>query len=433
MVEGFLTKSAFQHLNGPVRALIVPHAGYVYSGQVAARGYKLLNDRYRRIFILASNHNRDAPPFELSVSNATHYETPLGTVRVSPIAAELMKHPLFSHVPEAHTTHVIEVHLPLLQKTLTDFEIIPIVTGNASHQSLKTVATLIAEYLDPETLVIASSDFSHYHPYDRAVELDRSCIEAIEAQKMVDVTRCQACGLPAILVLLELAREKTWGSTIIDYKNSGDTAGSRDRVVGYSSIVFFEEDLATQDKQQLLQLARSVLDSHVGTGAPLRTDPSLFSQRLLRQQGCFVTLKTNGRLRGCIGHILPQEPLYQCVIANTVNASSRDRRFQPVRAGELDDIDIEISALSVPTRFEAKDPERLLSFLMPLTHGVILRNGSHQSTYLPQVWGDLPEKTQFLSRLCLKGGLTPDCWRDPKTEVLTYAAIVFKEHNQELK
>jgi AmmeMemoRadiSam system protein A len=344
-----------------------------------------------------------------------------------------MKNPLFSHVPEAHATHIIEVHLPLLQKTLTDFEIIPIVTGRASHQNLKTVATLISEYLDPETLVIASSDFSHYHPYDQAVELDRSCIEAIEAQQIKHVTRCQACGLPAILVLLELAKEKGWGSTIIDYKNSGDTAGSKDRVVGYSSIVFFKEDLATQDKQQLLHLPRSVLDSHVGTAALPRIDPSRFSERLLRQQGCFVTLKTNGRLRGCIGHILPQEPLYQCVIANTVNASSHDRRFRPVSAGELDDIDIEISALSVPAPFEAKDPEQLLSFLMPLTHGVILRNGPHQSTYLPQVWKDLPQRAQFLSRLCLKGGLTPDCWRDPSTEVLTYGAIVFEEHGQALK
>lgn len=427
MLDSFLENAEDRRLNGPVRALIAPHAGYVYSGQVAARGYKLLKDRYRRVFILASNHNPESPPFKLSVSNAKHYQTPLGKVRVSKIARELLDQPLFSYVEEAHATHIIEVQLPLLQKVMGDFEIIPIVTGGANRDELKQIAGLISAYLDDETLLIVSSDLSHYHPYGRAVELDHACIEAIEANDIKEVARCEACGLPAIRILLEIAGKKGWSREIIDYKNSGDTTGRRDRVVGYSSIVFYEDDLAFQDKQWLLRLSRKVLESRVRSGVVPEVDESRVPERLLLKQGCFVTLEVGQRLRGCVGHLAPQESLYRCVVENTVNAALHDRRFAPVTSSELDEIKIEISALSVPVRFGNRSPEQLMDFLTPLKHGVILKNGDHRSTFLPQVWEQLPSKRQYLSKLCLKGGLAPDCWKDPETEVLTYGATVFDE------
>lgn len=427
MLEAFLGNAADRRLNGPVRALIAPHAGYVYSGQVAARGYKLLKDRYQKVFILASNHNPDAPPFKLSVSNATHYETPLGKVRVSKIARELLDHPLFSYVEEAHATHIIEVHLPFLQKVLEDFEIIPIVMGATNREELRQVAGLISEYLDEKTLLIASSDLSHYHSYGRAVELDRACVEAVEAHELEKVARCQACGLAAMLVLLEIAGEKGWSREIIDYKNSGDTAGSKDRVVGYSSIVFYEDDLAFQEKHWLLRLSRNVLESRVRFGVLPEVDESRLPARLLKERGCFVTLEVAHRLRGCVGHLVPQEALYRCVVENTVKAALQDKRFKPVSSSELGAIKIEISALSVPVPFERRSPEQLLDFLTPLKHGVILRNGERRSTFLPQVWEDLPRKEQYLSKLCLKGRLASDCWKDPETEVSTYGATVFDE------
>ena len=427
MLETFLGNVADRRLSGRVRALIAPHAGYVYSGQVAARGYKLLEGRYRRIFILASNHNPDAPAFKLSVSNATHYQTPLGKVRVSKIAGELLDHPLFSYVEEAHATHVIEAQLPFLQKVMEDFEIIPIVTGGIDREELRKVAGLISEYVDDETLLIVSSDLSHYHPYGRAVELDRACVDAVEVHALEKVARCEACGLPAMLILLEIAGEKGWSREVIDYKNSGDTAGSKDRVVGYSSIVFYEDDLAFQEKQWLLRLSRNVLESRVRSGVVPEVDESRVPERLLREQGCFVTLEVDHRLRGCIGHIVPQEALYRCVVENTVRAALHDRRFERVTSSELDEIKIEISALSAPVRFGRRSPEQLLDFLTPLKHGVILRNGEHQSTFLPQVWKKLPSKQQYLSKLCLKGGLASDCWKDSETEVSTYGATVFDE------
>ena len=427
MLEDFLGNAADRRVDGVVRALIVPHAGYVYSGQVAARGYKLLKDRYRTIFILAANHNPEAPPFKFSVSNATYYQTPLGKVRVSKIARKLLDNPLFSYVEEAHATHIIEVQLPFLQEVMKDFEIVPIVIGGANREELREVAGLISEYLDEETLLIVSSDLSHYHPYARAVELDRACIEAVAAQDLERAARCEACGLPAVLILLEIAGRKGWSSEIVDYKNSGDTTGSKARVVGYSSIVFYENDLAFQEKQWLLRLSRNVLESRVRSGLVPEVDEGSVPERLLKKQGCFVTLEVGDRLRGCIGHIVPQEALYRCVVENTVNAALRDRRFKPVTSSELEEIKIEISALSEPVRFERRSPQQLLDFLAPLKHGVILKNGEHQSTFLPQVWEDLPRKEQYLSRLCLKGGLAPDCWKDPETEVSTYSATVFDE------
>ena len=415
-------------MDGPIRALIVPHAGYVYSGQVAARGYKLLSQQYRRVIIVASNHYEGAPPFKFSVSGASHYETPLGRVRVSDIAGELLKNDLFSYVPEVHSTHIIEVQLPFLQKILRDFEIVPIVTGRASDKDLAAAAELISPYLDQDTLLVVSSDLSHYHPYDKAVELDRGCINAVEAQDMQKAAGCEACGLPSIMILLHIAKEKGWRSRIIDYKNSGDTTGGKDRVVGYSSIVFWQEDLSESDKHQLLKISRTVLDSRIGQGImPEIKEEGDLSPRLRRKQGCFVTLEIDHSLRGCIGHIIPQEPLYRCVIQNTVDAALHDGRFKPVTKEELNRIKIEISALSVPAPLERRDPQQLLDSLIPLKHGVILRYGPRQSTFLPQVWEQLQKKEDFLSRLCLKGGLVQDCWKNPETAVLTYEASVFGE------
>jgi len=351
-------------------------------------------------------------------------------VKVSAIAAELLKNDLFSHVPGVHSTHIIEVQLPFLQKILGDFEIVPIITGRTSDAAVAGLAKLLSPFMDEDTLLIVSADLSHYHPYERAVELDRRCIAAVEAQEMEKAASCESCGLPSMTILLRIAREKGWRSEIVDYKNSGDTAGTKDRVVGYSSIVFWQEDLSGGDKSQLLELSRKVLNSGVTQGrVPETVAATDLSRRLQKKQGCFVTLEIDHRLRGCIGHIMPEEPLYRCVVQNTVNAALHDRRFPPVTKEELDRIEIEISALSVPAPLERSDPKQLLDFLKPLTHGVILKRGQRQSTFLPQVWKQFQSKEAFLSRLCLKGGLASDCWMDPETQVLTYQATVFREHS----
>ena len=268
-VHGFLEQVKPAGLKGDLRALIVPHAGYVYSGQVAAYGFKQIKQKYSRAFILASNHNAHSGPFRVSVAGVDFYKTPLGLVKVSSVAQELLADPLFTYVPAAHATHVIEVELPFLQTINPDIEIVPIVTGSLSEQDTKKVAALISRYLDNESLLVISSDLSHYHPYNDAVLLDKSCIKALAAKDSRLFSACEACGLPAAKILMQIATERGWQGAVLNYRNSGDVSGDKTRVVGYSSIAFYQEHLSVKDKAVLLDLARKVLNAHVaGEGIP---------------------------------------------------------------------------------------------------------------------------------------------------------------------
>ncbi|GAI80428.1 unnamed protein product, partial [marine sediment metagenome] len=205
-----------------------------------------------------------------------------------------------------------------------------------------------------------------------------------------------------------------------------------------ASILFYEEkkesltkkekELSNEEKDFLLSLARKTLDEYYKTGKKININKDPLTENLLNVQGCFVTLKKHGALRGCIGHILPQEELYKCIIDNAINAAINDRRFDPVKEEELKDIEIDISVLSVPEKLSFSSGDDLLDKLRPSVDGVVLKQGFYQSTYLPQVWEQFSSKEQFLSSLCGKGGLDSDCWKDTKTEVLTYQADVFEEH-----
>jgi len=445
VIDEFLAKPANAQIDGRVRALIVPHAGYIYSGQVAAAGFKLLSPKLSRFIILASNHSAAAPYFKFSLGEVDFFQTPLGKVKVSSIRQELLKNNLFSLTPEAQDSHIIEVELPFLQKKYAEFEIMPIVTGWVGSQDIEEAAKLIAPYLDEKTALIVSSDLSHYHPYKRAVELDTACIKALAQIDLEQAAECEACGLPAALILLKIAKEQGWRGKIIEYKNSGDTAGNKAQVVGYAAIAFYqgaankppvtphqteaEEHLSAGDKDTLLKLARQVLESYIKTGSKPEVESAL-STMLLKKSGCFVTLKKSDELRGCIGHLTAKEPLYQCVSENTINAAVHDGRFPPVTAPELKDIEIEISVLTTPKPLKNEGPDKLLAALVPLKHGVILQRGLASATFLPQVWEQLPKKEDFLTHLCLKGGMSGTCWKDPATEIQTYEALVFKEEKQ---
>jgi AmmeMemoRadiSam system protein B len=238
MIDDFLNKAKKLKL-GKVRAIIVPHAGYVYSGQVAAHGYKQIDETYKKVFIIATNHSQYAIFSGASVPKFDYYETPLGKVKVSPAVKDLLKHDLFTSDEYAHLTHVEEVQLPFLQKILKDFEIIPIVLSNLVEEECKQLAEIIEKYLD-DALVVISSDLSHYHPYEQAVKLDKNCISAIEKQDVEKTKTSEACGLDAILTLLYIAKTKKWKSKIIEYKNSGDVTGDKSGVVGYASIAFYD-------------------------------------------------------------------------------------------------------------------------------------------------------------------------------------------------
>ena len=418
---------------GKIRGLVSPHAGYVCSGTVAASGFRQIDHSTKRVILLGPSHR--VPLVGASIPQVTAYRTPLGDVPLAGFAFTLQQQPPFHSVPQAHAgEHSLEVQLPFLQVILKDFEIIPILTNNADPE---TLATTLAPHIGEDTLVVASSDLSHYHPYEEAVALDRIFTTAVLGGKFPDMPRCEACGKQAVLTLMHIAEIKGWESVLIDYKNSGDTCSGKDGVVGYASIGFVErkettkkmkEALPTEDRKALLKLARSAIEAKLVKGAKVAR-PEPLSPALTEVCGCFVTLHKHGQLRGCIGSIEPVSPLVECVESNAKNAAFGDPRFPALGRDELSEIDIEVSVLSVPERLHFKDADDLKGQLKPLVHGVILSRGYHRSTFLPQVWKQLPEKEKFLEHLCLKGGMSSKAWQDPETKVEVYQAEVFGEED----
>lgn len=410
-----------------VKAIIAPHAGYIYSGPIAGFAYKSLPKKFKRVFILASNHTGNVPYFNCSVADVDYFETPLGMVPVSPIVKEILNHPLCNYIEEAHLSHVIEVHLPFLQVTQDEFEIIPLITGSLSPDEVKQLGEALSRYADDETLFVISSDLSHYHPYTQACQLDKSCMEFIEQMNIKGVMRSEACGRDPILILLNIANRKGWQAKNLDYRNSGDTSGSTDQVVGYGATLFHDKqnDYTEEMKKRLLSLSRETLDAFIKEGRRVSIDKSKYEKPLSEVRGCFVTLHKNNQLRGCIGHIVGHLPLVEGIVENTISAAVKDPRFNPVSEDELDNIEIEISILSQPELLSEKDPKGILTFLKPNKHGVIIKNGHCQSTYLPQVWEQLPDKVEFLESLCFKGGMSQDSWKDSDTEIYVYEAMVF--------
>ena len=240
-IRGYLDEVHMEPLAG-ARALVSPHAGYVYSAKVAATGYKsLVHGAYDKVIIIGSNHNSRAPYFKVSVAGSDYFETPFGRLAVMPLASRLIsKGGIFSYVLEAHMTHIIEVQLPFLQSVIGDVAVLPMVTGDLTPGELKEIAdTLLAEW-DDRTLLVVSSDLSHYHNYEEATRLDRMCIDTIVKQDLQGLTQVEACGNDALVILAHISRARGWRAKVLDYRNSGDTSGDRSRVVGYGSVVFFE-------------------------------------------------------------------------------------------------------------------------------------------------------------------------------------------------
>jgi MEMO1 family protein len=436
VLDALLAGAKAHTVEGELRAILCPHAGYVYSGPIAAEAYRLLpGHSYETVVVLAPSHYalfRGA-----SVIAEDSYRTPLGDVPVSPKARQWAKAAPFVLEPKcpvqspqtrqvAEATpetfeHSGEVQVPFLQKTLQNFSLISIVTGEVDPEKL---ARALADRLDDRTLLVVSTDLSHYHPYEDARQLDTSCVNGILALDPAAVKTESACGRTGVLTLLELAKLKGWKAKLVDYRNSGDTAGNKDGVVGYAAIAFYSpasQAFTKDERRQLLELARKTI---AGDQLPEFTNvPPKFAEN----KGCFVTLTKNGQLRGCIGHILPQESLYRAVIDNAFSAAKRDYRFPPVQPAELNKIEIEISVLTVPEPLKFSSPEDLLAKLQPHRDGVVLEMAGRGATYLPQVWEQIPDKTQFLDTLAQKAGADAGDWRKPGTKVFLYHVESFKE------
>ncbi len=426
-------------LSEPVRLMICPHAGFVFSGPVAAKGYATMDGNAKRVIIIGPSHYEAFRG--IAVPRFDYYETPLGRVKIDRevvdrlngqpgvIAAEGFDEP----------EHCLEVQLPFLQVQLSDFAIVPLLVGKADP---KQVAELLLPFIDKQTVVVASSDFSHYEKQESARSIDDASIAAILSGE--ENGKINACGDLPIRIVMSLGKKLGLEPVKLDARTSYDTAPQhcpKTRVVGYAAIAYVspeaarrfsgseterkktDDGLSDETKAFLLGVARGSLEAAV-TGNRYKL-PADTPEEVKENRGCFVTLTAQRALRGCIGYIEPIKPLVQAVVDNAANAALSDPRFPKVTPGEVAGIKIEISVLTPPEPLPYKKPEELLARLVPGRDGVILRSGNHQSTYLPQVWEQLPDKVAFLEQLSLKGRMPRDGWKH--AEVSTYRAVHFEE------
>ncbi|MBN1808597.1 MAG: AmmeMemoRadiSam system protein B [Planctomycetes bacterium] len=449
-VRKLLDSASGAEIHGTVLGLLSPHAGYVFSGPVAAASFRQVRGRrFDLVLILAPPHHAGLSTASVGAFDA--YQTPLGLVPVDSAAAALLVKKGVPFVRTAHLAeHAIEVQLPFIQVLFPGTPVLPVLVGSddpAVHRSL--AEALFSVIKGRNCLVVVSSDLSHYPDSVTADAADRAFLAAVVSLKP-DAVRSvvadsekryrknnlvtAACGSDALLTaMLLLEKMGVDGAALLAYANSGSTpvVGDKLRTVGYGSVAFYrkgrnvnqDSPLSDRARAELLRIARDSMEAAVLRRKPSLPPPDL--DELSVQRGVFVTLKTRGRLRGCIGTFTSDRPLWQEVRDKARSSTLEDPRFvgDRISARETKDVHIEISVLS-PLR-KTDDP---LSIELG-THGIYIRRGYRTGVFLPQVaveegWS----KEEFLSYCAShKAGLPPDAWKDPDTEVFTFTAEVFGE------
>ncbi|HTX19101.1 MAG TPA: AmmeMemoRadiSam system protein B [Bacteroidota bacterium] len=432
-----------------VVAIICPHAGYIFSGEVAASSFSQIdpNKQYDNIFILGPSHTMG---FEgASVYTEGNYITPLGTANVNRDLGEklVQESPFFTRNPSPHANeHSVEVQVPFLQYYLKkSFTIVPIVIGAREPGTCKAIGAVLKPYLNPHNLFVISSDFSHYPGYDDAVRVDNLSADAVVANSvshLIDVTQeteakkipnllTTMCGWSCIVTLLSMTDgTPDFQYTRIQYKNSGDMpAGDKGRVVGYNAIAVSlkgkvgsaSPGLTKQSEKKLLSIARDAIKKYVSGKVIPIIDTLGLTEAAKTNGGAFVTLRKKGDLRGCVGRFEASEPLYKVVQEMAIAAATEDYRFEPVQADEVGGLEIEISALTPLRRISSIDEIELGK------DGVYIKKGSRSGTFLPQVEEETGwSKEEFLGHCAQdKAGLGWDGWKD--AEIYVYRATVFSE------
>ncbi|HEX5477386.1 MAG TPA: AmmeMemoRadiSam system protein B [Burkholderiales bacterium] len=406
------------------KALIVPHAGYVYSGAVAARAYGDLaaaRGIVRRVVLLGPVHR--VAVRGLALPAAEFFETPLGRIAIDARAVQALRAlpQVVTSAPAHALEHSIEVQLPFLQKALGEFSLVPLAVGAASVAEVAEVLERL--WGGRETLIVISTDLSHYHPYEDARRIDRATLERIGALA-VDLDHEEACGATPLNGLLSVSRAKCLAVKLLAACNSGDTAGGKDRVVGYSSFALYPEGGASLEEagRTLLSIARESIENSLFTRAAIRRGDAW-----LQQPGAtFVTLSRNGALRGCIGSLEAARPVAADVAGHALGAAFRDPRFPAVTREEWPECRVEVSLLSAPRPIHFADEEDLLERLRPGEDGVILECGGRRATFLPQVWESIPDKGQFMRELARKAGLPAD-ERLARCRIQRYRVVKWQE------
>jgi hypothetical protein len=445
-IDHALAEAAVQSSDKPLVAIVAPHAGYQFSGSVAAYSYALLKGRpFKRVVIIAPSHYEY---FEYSsVYDGDAYITPLGRVPVDrdfarrlAASGDRIRLSQSGHrITGSTAEHAVEVQLPFLQKVLGDFSIVPVVMGDQSYEASRALGLALAKLLknDPSTLIVASSDLSHYHGYDEAVRMDHKLLQAIEDDDFLTVSNntgrrvWEACGAaPIVATMIAAQRLGSSHPKLLKYANSGDTFGDKSRVVGYSAIAFFRQQEAADDrpfslseseKSELLRIALASVDAAVREGKAY-DPPAPVMPSLLQERGVFVTLKKHGELRGCIGYTAPVLPLYQAVAEVARLAALRDPRFPPVSQSELKELQYEISVLSSFHHLIDANQVRVG------VDGLLIRRRDSQGILLPQVPAEEGwDRAAFLEGISQKAGLERTAWRDPDSDLFTFTALVFSD------
>lgn len=445
-IDGFLREAVVEPTDGKLIALIAPHAGYRYSGQVAAHAYKILTtQKFKTVIIVAPSHY--ARFRGVSVYDRGGYRTPLGTVSLDrELIADLKrKDPSIRYVAEAHQReHSLEIQLPFLQILLPDCKLVPLVMGDQDFSTWRKLAESLADMVRGKpVLLVASTDLSHFHSYADAQKLDNRVADHVHEMNLdklaVDLAggRCEACGAGPLLAVLTAARlAGAERCEVLKTLNSGDVSGDRSRVVGYMAAACRQQDtkipipspaetsagsspeLTPAEKALLHQIARRSVEAVLNGHRTL--PPSCLPPRLQEPAGAFVTLRKHKQLRGCIGHITGSYPLAETVSQMAQAAALEDPRFSPVRKEELPDLEFEISVLS------PLQPVSDVGLIRVGVHGIYIRQGARSGLLLPQVAGEFGwDRITFLEQVCRKAQLTQDAWKDPQTQIFIFSAEVF--------
>jgi AmmeMemoRadiSam system protein B/AmmeMemoRadiSam system protein A len=437
VVQGYIGNAEKAQIDGKIVALISPHAGYVYSGQVAACAYKLVEGMdFDDVIVIGPSHR-----FYLvgaSIYDGEGYETPLGIV---PINRKLSRKiggqsKIIEYIPQAHAKeHSLEVQIPFLQSVLGRFNLVPMVMGAWNVDVCRQLSqTIIRSIEGKRALIIASSDLTHSYDYEQVVAQDELLARHVGQFDIAGLEedlrkgRCQACGGGPMLAAMMAARGLGANRVkVLKLTNSGDVTGRKNAgnyVVGYMAAVLYQASekssagLTEEEKQLLHRIARRAIEDGV-RGKPV-PDFTVESRALMEKVGAFVTLKKRGQLRGCIGHIIGNKPLYKIVGEMAVAAAFNDPRFNPVTQAELSDLEIEISVLT---------PLRRIKHVGEIEvgkHGILMKKGPYSGLLLPQVATEYGwDRKTFLEYTCLKAGLPKDAWKHKETIIYVFSAEVF--------
>jgi len=422
-VQGFLGGARPAH-HRP-KAIIAPHAGYMYSGAIAGSAYasvRQIAGEINRVVLLGPAHRVYVEG--VAVPTVDAFATPIGSVPLDQEAlADLVNQfPFVQYRDDAHTDeHSLEVQLPFLQTLLGDFSLLPFAVGNAHPAQIEQLLEQV--WGGRETLIVISSDLSHYHSYTDARALDSYTTEHISALDPAGLTGEHACGHIPVRGLLRCATRHGLKCEVLDVRNSGDTAGGRAQVVGYGAYLFYEagseQHYSDDERARLTALARDSIAHGLSQGEPLPVDLDQWPESLRKQRATFVTLNHGAQLRGCIGSLEATQPLVQDIADNAFAAAFRDPRFSPVTERDLAELDVHISVLSPPEPVQFTSEKDLLAQIRPGVDGLILIEGRQRGTFLPSVWQNLPERNAFLAQLKRKAGLPANYW-SPTVQVSRY-------------